>query len=95
MLNYMKKILPCYTFGEQEDAQEYTLGFIDHLIKSCFDHAKPVQRYVLKHQNQTPIFQMFGFKTRSQVLCEQCGYQSNTYTENCSLTLSIPRKRSV
>ena len=33
---------------------------------------------------------MFGFKTRSQVLCESCGYQSNTYTEHCDLTLQIP-----
>ena len=56
MTQFMSKILPSYTFGQQEDAQEYTLGFIDHLIKSCFNHQKPVQRYVIKHQNETPIF---------------------------------------
>lgn len=36
---------------------------------------------------------MFGFKTRSQVLCESCGHQSNTYTQNCSLTLQIPNSK--
>lgn len=45
---YMKKIMPAYRFGCQEDAQEFMLGFMDHLIKSCFSNASPVQRYVIK-----------------------------------------------
>lgn len=42
----------------------------------------------------TPIFQIFGFKSRSQVLCESCGHQSNTYSEECSLSLTIPRVKN-
>lgn len=82
--------MPAYQFGCQEDAQEFLLGFLDHLIKSCFKHPNPIQRFVLKNQQVTPIFQIFGFKSRSQVLCENCGYQSNTYNDQCNLTLQIP-----
>lgn len=37
---------------------------------------------------------MFGFKSRSQVLCESCGHQSNTYTDECCLSLTIPRNKN-
>ena len=89
----MKRIMPSYRFGMQEDAQEFTIGFIDQLIKSSFSHPNPIQRYVIANQGCTPIFQIFGFKSRSQVLCESCGHQSNTYSEECSLSLTIPRVR--
>ena len=39
---FMKRIMPSYHFGEQEDAQEFLLGMLDHLIKSCFNHDQPV-----------------------------------------------------
>ena len=65
MSRYTKRILPQYRFGMQEDAQEYILGLVDNLIKSCFAHPEPVQRYVIKHQQKTPIFKIFGFKARS------------------------------
>ena len=64
----------------QEDAQEFTIGMVDNLIKSSFSHPNPIQKYVIKHQSETPIYKIFGFQSRSQVLCESCGHQSNTYT---------------
>jgi ubiquitin C-terminal hydrolase len=39
---FMRKIMPQYRFGMQEDAQEFTLGFLDHLIKSSFAHPNPI-----------------------------------------------------
>jgi hypothetical protein len=45
----MKRIMPSYRFGCQEDAQEFMLGFMDHLIKSCFNHPNPIQKYVIEY----------------------------------------------
>jgi ubiquitin C-terminal hydrolase len=39
---FMRKIMPQYRFGMQEDAQEFTLGFLDHMIKSSFAHPNPI-----------------------------------------------------
>lgn len=36
---------------------------------------------------------MFGYKQRSQVFCESCGHQSNTYSEHYTLQLFIPPTR--
>ena len=42
MCSKIKKVLPAYQRGVQEDAQEYILGIFDHFIKACFDHPNPV-----------------------------------------------------
>ena len=57
----MRKIMPQYSFGQQEDAQEFTIGLLEHLIKSSFAHPNPIQKYVIANQKMTPIFQIFGF----------------------------------
>ena len=87
---FMAQIMPLYQLGRQEDAQEFLVGFIDHLIQACFKHPNPSQSFVIKNQAKTPIYKIFGFQTRSQVLCQSCGFSSNTYADNCSLTLQIP-----
>lgn len=70
---FLNCILPHYVPGRQEDAQEFLLGFIDGLITSYFDHPNPSEKYVIANQSKTPIFKIFGFQSRSQVLCQECG----------------------
>jgi ubiquitin carboxyl-terminal hydrolase 36/42 len=55
--------------------------------------AKPPKDFVYKNQLKTPIFKIFGGKSRSQVHCLGCGHKSNTYEDLVSLSLDLPMSR--
>lgn len=46
---------------------------------------------MIKNQAQTPLFKIFGGKLRSQILCQQCSYKSDTFDETFTFNVPLPK----
>ncbi|TNV81936.1 hypothetical protein FGO68_gene2032 [Halteria grandinella] len=91
----LKSIWSRYSVGRQEDAHEFLIIFVESLVNSCFQMAKPPREFLYKNQNKTSVFQIIGGKSRSQVHCLGCGHRSNTYEDLIALSLELPKQRQM
>ena len=95
IVNNLKKIGPRLKVGRQEDAHEFTRLLIEgmHLadLGACRFTASPYSRPA-----QTGVLHsIFGGHLRSQVHCESCKFNSNTYDAFLDLSLEIRKANSV
>ena len=79
-----------YRIGQQRDAHEFLTIYLEAILNASF-HEKPSRVHVIKEQSKTPLFKIFGGKTRSQIRCERCDYRSDTYDETFTFNLPLPR----
>ena len=91
----LKSIWQRYSLGRQEDAHEFLIIFLESLVNSCFQMARPTREFLYKHQDKTALFNLIGGKSRSQVLCMNCGHSSNTYEDLITLSLDFPKNRQM
>lgn len=75
-----------FRLGQQKDAHEFLTIYLEALLNSSFAE-KPSRVHVIKNQSQTPLFQLFGGKLRSQIKCQRCNYTSDTFDETFTLPL--------
>eukprot|EP00347_Sterkiella_histriomuscorum_P021044 403335477 len=90
IVSRLKTIWNRYRVGQQEDAHEFLILFLESFINSCFQTARPPRDIIHKHQYKTPILKIFGGKSRSQVHCLGCNYKSNTFEDLITLSLDLP-----
>ena len=79
-----------YRIGQQRDAHEFLTIYLEAILNASF-HEKPSRIHVIKNQSKTPLFKIFGGKTRSQIRCEKCDYRSDTFDETFTFNLPLPR----
>lgn len=81
-----------YRIGQQRDAHEFFTIYMEAILNSSF-HEKPSRKHVINSQAKTPLFKIFGGKTRSQIRCERCDYRSDTHEETFTFNLPLPRSK--
>jgi len=82
--------------GRQEDAHEFLRQFLHSCdnasLKPAVAKNKEMPLYV---QRTTLVQQLFGGYLRSQVLCLDCGYQSNTFDPIMDLSLEVAHASTI
>lgn len=81
--------------GRQEDAHEFARCLLDAMHKKCIEAAKPKPKEGSARAESTFVYQVFGGRLRSQVVCKTCGRKSDTFDSFMDLSLDVARAKSV
>eukprot|EP00227_Mantoniella_beaufortii_P020801 CAMPEP_0197600748 /NCGR_PEP_ID=MMETSP1326-20131121/33910_1 /TAXON_ID=1155430 /ORGANISM="Genus nov. species nov., Strain RCC2288" /LENGTH=425 /DNA_ID=CAMNT_0043167883 /DNA_START=185 /DNA_END=1459 /DNA_ORIENTATION=- len=81
--------------GRQEDAHEFARCLLDAMHKKCVDAARPKPPEGSARSETTFVYQVFGGRLRSQVVCKSCGRKSDTFDSFMDLSLDVAMSRSI
>ncbi|KAK2077331.1 hypothetical protein QBZ16_004965 [Prototheca wickerhamii] len=95
----LRRVNKSFRPGRQEDAHEYLLGLLDAMHESTLAKKGGAATGSVRAAGAPPaasfVTRIFGGRVRSQVKCQSCGYESNTYEPFLELSLDIGRSTSV
>lgn len=90
ILRALPKIWHGFRIGQQRDAHEFLTIYLEAILNASFAET-PTRVHAIKNQAGTPLFKIFGGALRSQIKCERCNYESDTFDETFTLNLPLPR----
>jgi ubiquitin C-terminal hydrolase len=96
ILPKLNSIWPKYVFSKktQEDSNELLTKLLDAMTDACFltsdDVISTRMGYAIRNQSRTPIQQIFGGQSRSQIQCLECKNTSSRFEEFNCIHLDIP-----
>lgn len=88
---HLRELNRSFRPGRQEDAHEFLRCLLDGMQEACLKHIKPKVAPDSDTASSTFVSRIFGGRLRSQVLCTQCKYASNTFDPIMDLSLEISR----
>jgi ubiquitin C-terminal hydrolase len=91
----IKRVWPSFHLGTQEDAHECLRTIVEGMHQVQLMQAGMSKDDIGPLSETTMMHRIFGGHTRSQLKCNECGYQSNTF-ESCmdlSIEVSSSKKR--
>ncbi|KAF6020803.1 USP42 [Bugula neritina] len=86
VLQNLRNIAKCLTWGRQEDAHEFLRYVVDSMQKSCLSGLNGLDKY---SKETTLVHRIFGGYLRSQVMCMQCRHASNTFDPFLDISVEV------
>jgi ubiquitin carboxyl-terminal hydrolase 36/42 len=95
IVSNLKKIGPRLKIGRQEDAHEFTRLLIEGMHLSDLGACKFTESPYSRPAQTGVLHNIFGGHLRSQVQCETCKFNSNTYDAFLDLSLEVKKAGSI
>lgn len=95
VVGHLKKIGKHFRLGRQEDAHEFTRMLLEGMLVADLKACKVTASPYSKIAHTGVVHSMFGGHLRSQVHCETCQYNSNTYDAFLDLSLEVNKADSI